>query len=89
MYVCTCVRVCVCVWARARAFGLRPRSKTRRSKTRVLGRKISSVKPQERLRFRDLRGGTLAFKNRMGINSCDLEASLSGSEGQVTRLQDD
>ena len=44
------------------AFGLRLRSKIRRSKTRVLGRRSPNGKPQERLRFRALRGKTLAFK---------------------------
>ena len=58
------------------AFGLCLRSKTRRSKTRVLERRLPNGKPQKRLRFRDLRGKTLAFKKRIAILSCDLEASL-------------
>ena len=45
------------------AFGSRLRSKTQRSKTRVLVRRLPNGKPQDRLRFRDLRGKTLAFKN--------------------------
>ena len=49
------------------AFGLRLRSKTRCSKTRVLGRRLPNKKPQERLRFRALRGKTLAFKKRIAI----------------------
>ena len=46
------------------AFGLRLRSKTRCFKTRVVGRMLPNGKPQvlERLRFRALRGKTLAFK---------------------------
>ena len=47
------------------AFGLRLRSKTRCFKTRVLGRRLPNGKPQERLRFRDLRSKTLAFKNAL------------------------
>ena len=58
------------------AFGLSLRSKTRRSKTRVLGRRLRNGKPQERLRFRDLRFKTLAFKKRIAIISCILEAAL-------------
>ena len=58
------------------AFGSRLRSKTQRSKTRVLVRRLPNGKPQERLRFRDLRGKTLAFKKRIVIISCVLEASL-------------
>ena len=50
------------------AFGLRLRSKTQRSETRVLGRRLPNGKPQERLRFRDLQ--------RIAIISCVLEASL-------------
>ena len=49
------------------AFGLRLRSKTRCFKTRVLGRRLPNGKPQERLRFRDLRSKTLAFKKRIAI----------------------
>ena len=49
------------------AFGLRLRSKTQLSKTRVLRRRLPSGKPRERLRFRDLRGKTLAFKKRIVI----------------------
>ena len=30
----------------------------------------------ERLRFRDLRGKTLAFQKRIAMASCDLKASL-------------
>ena len=62
------------------AFGLRLRSKTRRLKTRVLGRRLPNGKPQERLRFRDLRSKTLAFKKRIAITSCDLEASLGARD---------
>ena len=57
-------------------FGLRLRSKTRRFKTRVLGRRLPNGKPQERLRFRALRSKTLAFKKRIAIASCDLKTSL-------------
>ena len=46
------------------AFGLRLRSKTRCFKTRVLGRRLPTGKPQERLRFRDSRSKTLAFKKK-------------------------
>ena len=49
------------------AFGLRLRSKTRCSKTRVSGRRVPNGKPQERLRFRALRGKTLAFKKCIAI----------------------
>ena len=49
------------------AFGLRLRSKTRRFRTRVLGRRLPNGKPQERLRFRALRSKTLAFKKRIAI----------------------
>ena len=38
--------------------------------------RLPNGKPQERLWFRDLRGKTLAFKNRIAIISCVLEASL-------------
>ena len=58
------------------AFGMRLRSKTRCFKTRVLGSWLLNGKPQERLRFRDLRSKTLAFKKRIAIISCDLGASL-------------
>ena len=58
------------------AFGSRLRSKTRRSKTRVLGRRLRNGKPQDRLRFRDLCGKTLAFNKHIAIISCVLEASL-------------
>ena len=34
------------------------------------------MESQERLRFRDLRGKTLALKKRIAIISCVLEASL-------------
>ena len=34
------------------------------------------MEPQERLRFRDLRSKTLAFKKRIAIVSCDLGVSL-------------
>ena len=57
------------------AFGLRLRSKTQRSKTRVLGKRLPNGKSQERSRFRDLRGKTLTFKKRMAIISRVLEAS--------------
>ena len=58
------------------AFGLRLRSKTRCFKTRVLGRRLPNGKPQERLRFRALRGKTLAFKQRIAIVFfCDLKTS--------------
>ena len=62
------------------AFGSRLRPKTQRSKTRVLVRRLPNGKPQERLRFRDLRGETLAFKKRIAISSCVLEADGSGQE---------
>ena len=39
-------------------------------------RRLPNGKPQERLRFRDLRGKTLAFKKRIAIISCVLDASL-------------
>ena len=58
------------------AFSLHLRSKTRCFKTRVLGRRLHNGKPQERLRFRALRGKTLAFKNRIAIVFCDLKTSL-------------
>ena len=58
------------------AFGLRLRSKTRCFKTLVLGRRLPNGKPQERLRFRALRGKTLAFKERIAIVFCDLKTSL-------------
>ena len=58
------------------AFGLRLHSKTRCFKTRVLGRRSPNGKPQERLRFRDLRSKTLAFKKRIAIVFCDLKTSL-------------
>ena len=46
------------------AFGLRLRSKTQRSKTQSFGGRLPNGKPQVRLRFRELRGKTLAFQNR-------------------------
>ena len=58
------------------AFGLRLRSKTQCFKTRVLGRRLPNGKPEERLRFRALRGKTLAFKKRIAIAFCDLKTSL-------------
>ena len=58
------------------AFGLRLRSKTRGFKTRVLKRRLPNGKSQERLRFRDLRSKTLAFKKRIAIVFCDLKTSL-------------
>ena len=58
------------------AFGLRLGSKTRCFKTRVLGRRLPNGKPQERLRFRDLRSKTLAFKKSIAIAFCDLWTSL-------------
>ena len=47
-------------------------------KTRLLGRRLPNGKPQERLRFRALRGKTLAFKKRIAIvfAFCDLKSSL-------------
>ena len=42
-------------------------NKMRCFKTRVLGRRLSNGKPQERLRFRDLRSKMLAFKKRIAI----------------------
>ena len=44
-------------------------------KRSVLNR-LPNGKPQERLRFRDLRGKPLAFKKRIAIILCVLEASL-------------
>ena len=61
------------------AFGLRLRSKTRCFKTRVLGRRLPNGKPEERLRFRALRGKTLALKKKNALRSCffrDLKTSL-------------
>ena len=58
------------------AFGLRLRSKTQCFKTRVLERRLPNGKPQERLRFRDLRSKTLASKKRIAIVFCDLKTSL-------------
>ena len=60
------------------AFGRRLRSKTRCFKTRVLGRRLPNGKPQERLRFRDLRSKTLAFKKTHcdRFLFCDLKTSL-------------
>ena len=58
------------------AFGSHLRSQIQRSKTRVLGRRLPNGKPQKRLRFRDLRSKTLAFKKRIAIVSFVLEASL-------------
>ena len=57
-------------------FGLRLRSKTRCFKTCVLRRRLPNGKPQQRLRFRALRGKTLAFKKRIAIVLCDLKTSL-------------
>ena len=57
------------------AFGLRLRSKTRCFKTRVLGRRLPNGSPK-RLRFRDLRSKTLAFKKRIAIVFCDLSPVL-------------
>ena len=46
-------------------------------KTRVLGRRLPNGKPQERLRFRDLRSKTLAFKKtHCDLFFCDLKTSL-------------
>ena len=53
-------------------FGLRLRSKTQRSKTRVVRRRLPNGKPHERLRFWDLCGQTPAFKKRIAIISCVL-----------------
>ena len=47
-----------------------------RSKMGIFGRRLRNGKPQERLRFRDLRGKTQAFKKHIAIISCVLEASL-------------
>ena len=47
--------------------------KTQRSKTHVVGRRLLNGKPQERLRFRDLHGKTLASKKRIAILSCVLD----------------
>ena len=58
------------------AFSLRLRSKTRCFKTRVLGRRLPNGKPQQRLRFRDLRSKTIAFKKRIAIAFCDSKTSL-------------
>ena len=58
------------------AFSLRLPSKTRCFETRVLGRRLPNGKPQERLRFRDLRSKTRAFKKRIAIVLCDLKTSL-------------
>ena len=59
------------------AFGSRLRSRTQRSKARVLGRRLPNGKPHERLQFRDLRGKTLAFtKKRIAIIFCVLDTSL-------------
>ena len=58
------------------AFGLRLRSKTRCFKTHVSGSRLPNGKPQERLRFRDLRSKTLAFKKRIAIFFCELKTSL-------------
>ena len=49
------------------AFGLRLRSKTQCFKTSVLGWRLPYRKPQERLRFRALRGKTPALKKRIAI----------------------
>ena len=57
-------------------FGLRLHSKARCFKTRVLGRRLPNGKPQERLRFRALRGKTPAFEKRIAIVFCDLKTSL-------------
>ena len=70
------------------AFGLRLRSKTRCFKTRVLGRRLPNGKPQERLRFRDLRSKTLAFKKSIAIIFGDLKTSLGARACvQVARIQ--
>ena len=67
------------------AFSLRLRSKTRCFKTRVLRRRLPNGKPQERLRFRDLRSKTLAFKKRTAIVFCDLKTSQVFPRGQGVR----
>ena len=67
---------CVLLKTLAFAFGLRLRSKTLYFKMRVLVRRLPNGKPEERLRFRDLRAKTLAFKRRIAMISCVLEASL-------------
>ena len=61
------------------AFGLRLCSKTQCFKTRVCGWRLpNNGKPQERLRFRALRGKTLAFKKRIAIVFCDLKPRCQG-----------
>ena len=45
------------------------------SKLHVLGRQVPTGMPQKGLRFRDLRGETLAFEKHIAIISCDSEAS--------------
>ena len=52
------------------ALGPRLRSKTQRSKTRVLGRRLPNGKPPKGLLFRDMRSKTLAFEKRIAIMSC-------------------
>ena len=70
------------------AFGLRLRSKTRCFKTRVLGRKLPNGKPQERLRFRDLRSITLSVQKHIAIVLCDLKTPLGARACvQVFRVQ--
>ena len=65
------------------ASGLRLRSETRHSETRVLGRRVPNGKSQKRLRFRDLGDETLAFKNRIAVIPLDLEASLGLALGPL------
>ena len=57
------------------------RSKMRRSKARVLERRVPNAKLEERLRFRFLRGKSLALKKRTAMISYDLEASLRARPG--------
>ena len=62
--------VCVCV--------LKRNILKRNILKRVFSEEVTlpNGKPQEKLRFRDLRGKTLAFKKRIAILSCVLEVSL-------------
>ena len=70
------------------AFGLRLRSKTRCFKTRVLWRRLPNGKPQERLRFRALRGKNASVQKRIAIIFCDLKTSLGARACvQVTCVQ--
>ena len=63
------------------AFGLRLHVKMRLSKTRALGSRVANGKPPMRLRFRDLRGKTLAFKK---VHCDSSQSSIrGGSKGGV------